>query len=450
MVGRAEQAKLSVHTRQLGIGRRLLLDELRILVPAGEAHLINGPNGAGKSYLLDVITGLTRHGGTAICLKGQSLAGFGSYRRWRAGLRRMFQSPTLPAALSGEDLAALSGLGWDEFDAAFPILGKAGIRAETSLGTLSYGRRRFAELVLALAGSPSAILIDEPLAGADPATADAMIVQIREAMAGGAAVLAVDHTGRIAAELATCCHDWPSVSDAAAAPNTLPAYPQQRAAAFRLAVQISEFGFDSVPRIKDATLSLGPGEAFVLVGPNGSGKSSLLRALVGARPRTWTGEVHVDKTNLDRVLVAPQPPKLILELSALDNMELMATGQLRGAGAARKRMRGLLCEVGLDARSIAAPAANLSGGEAAMVSLLGALISDAPLLLLDEPTEAMSNEWAAIAIELMSRSMRNAGRSFIIASHDRRLLDRIPSSSRVDLEHIHCENVQWRGSALLD
>lgn len=175
------------------------------------------------------------------------------------------------------------------------------------------------------------------------------------------------------------------------------------------------------PAIEDFDLSIAPGEAVALVGPSGSGKSSLLHLLIGLAPLT-RGRVLVDGAPCDDAAAfaawAGQQP-LVLPGTIAENIALAAPGAdppaidhcvaATGMGAMMAhRPQGMATL--LDARG-----GGLSGGERRRLGLARAMLKDAPLLLLDEPTAHLDVASEADLIETIRAAC--TGRTAIIATH---------------------------------
>ena len=147
--------------------------------------------------------------------------------------------------------------------------------------------------------------------------------------------------------------------------------------------------------LRSLTLDIPAGSLTVIIGPNGCGKSTLLRLIAGLLKPT-TGSVFLGEGDAaaapragdGRVGLAFQQPRLVPWLSTLENVSLPLT--LGGVPAAegRERAREALTRVGL-AEAAALRPAQLSGGMAQRAGLARALISDPPVLLLDEPFSAL-------------------------------------------------------------
>jgi NitT/TauT family transport system ATP-binding protein len=139
------------------------------------------------------------------------------------------------------------------------------------------------------------------------------------------------------------------------------------------------------------TLDIPGGSLTVVIGPNGCGKSTLLRVIAGLVAPT-SGSVALGgvapRAGDGRVGLAFQQPRLMPWLSTVDNVALPLA--LEGVGVAERRAQAMdaLERVGL-AEAAGVRPGQLSGGMAQRAGLARALISDPPVLLLDEPFSAL-------------------------------------------------------------
>jgi molybdate transport system ATP-binding protein len=178
----------------------------------------------------------------------------------------------------------------------------------------------------------------------------------------------------------------------------------------------------------DAELSLAAGTVLAVVGRNGAGKSTALGALAGVTPLT-SGRITLDGVLLDdagRGFVPPerrpvglvlQQPALFPHLSVLDNVAFGLRTAGVGRTDARDRARAALEDEGLHDLGDRKPA-QVSGGQAARIALVRALVRRPALLLLDEPLAAIDAELRPALRASMHRVLDSFPGSAIVVTHD--------------------------------
>lgn len=190
-------------------------------------------------------------------------------------------------------------------------------------------------------------------------------------------------------------------------------------------------------------LDLEPGAALGLSGPSGAGKSTLIRALAGLAPNMmgrilWNGTDIVAASRneratfrRERIGLVFQDHQIFAELDARTNASLVS---LFSPPAARNAIRARADEC-LDYLGVPAGrgAALLSGGERQRVALARALAHEPTILLADEPTASLHNEAARDVIEVLATTARTR----VVATHDRRLLDRMDRVLMLEAGMIH-------------
>ncbi|HEY0592467.1 MAG TPA: ABC transporter ATP-binding protein [Thermoanaerobaculia bacterium] len=185
--------------------------------------------------------------------------------------------------------------------------------------------------------------------------------------------------------------------------------------------------YGGVLALSDLTLSVGPGEIVALLGPNGSGKSTTLKAAVGLI-RPTAGRVLIDGADAARaasrrrVAYLPQRAAFAESLTGFEVVEFYR--KLRGAPAERTpEVLRVAALNGAGGRAVG----TYSGGMLQRLALAVAAVSDAPMLLLDEPTASLDPEGLAAFYALAERR-RGAGGTVLFSSHQlgdaERLADR--------------------------
>ncbi|MEM6644799.1 MAG: ABC transporter ATP-binding protein [Bacteroidota bacterium] len=176
------------------------------------------------------------------------------------------------------------------------------------------------------------------------------------------------------------------------------------------------------------------GEFIVLLGRSGSGKSTLLNLISGIDLPTsgrvvlggvdLTGETEQARTLFRRhhIGFVFQAFNLIPTLTVAENLllPLELSGDLTDAET--ERALDILGEVGLRNRADSFPD-RLSGGEQQRVAIARALAHNPLLILADEPTGNLDYQTAEQVLGLIDRLVRQAGKTTLMVTHDRSLID---------------------------
>ena len=180
-------------------GGFVALRDVSLEVEERGIHALIGPNGAGKTTLFNCLTGTILPSAGRIVFEGRDVTRLPPHRRARLGIARSFQVTNLFQTLSVFEslrLAAQAQSGAASFDFLRPkerlmrardvaerVLERLTLQAWRHMraGELSHGQQRILEIGLALAGQPSTLLLDEPMAGMgvdDIETAKRLIVEL--------------------------------------------------------------------------------------------------------------------------------------------------------------------------------------------------------------------------------------------------------------------------------
>jgi len=186
--------------------------------------------------------------------------------------------------------------------------------------------------------------------------------------------------------------------------------------------------YGAVRAVRDTSIAVRPGEVRALVGENGAGKSTIVRLLAGVT-RPDTGAVLVDGEPADfhgpadardaGIAVIYQEPTLFPDLSVAENVMMgrqpLAAGRRIDRGALHDQVQGLLDRLGvrLDADQ---PVRGLSIADQQIVEIAKALSFDARVLIMDEPTAALSGAEVERLFAVV-RTLQEHGAAVLFISH---------------------------------
>ncbi|HEX8156384.1 MAG TPA: ABC transporter ATP-binding protein [Solirubrobacteraceae bacterium] len=197
-----------------------------------------------------------------------------------------------------------------------------------------------------------------------------------------------------------------------------------------------------VQALSQASLTVQPGELLLVVGESGSGKTVLAHTLLRLLPRNVnvSGSVRLGGEELlelapnelrrvrgRRMALIPQSPASSLNPVRKLGDQLLEAAQARGLSEeeARKRLRGLLTELGLDLEFISGRYVHqLSGGMQQRIVNAMALVGEPDVVIADEPTSGLDADLVdTTAAQLREISAR--GTSLLVITHDLRLAERL-------------------------
>lgn len=180
-------------TKQFGAQRAV--DNVDLVLRAGESVGLAGHNGAGKSTLIKLILGLITPTSGEVLLLGEK-TGSKAGAAARAQIGYLPETVALHPAMTGlETLAFYAKLKKQPLDKNHDLLERVGIAqaAKRRVGTYSKGMRQRLALAQALLGEPKVLLFDEPTTGLDPASRQMFYEVVRELNGKGATVLLSTH-----------------------------------------------------------------------------------------------------------------------------------------------------------------------------------------------------------------------------------------------------------------
>ena len=196
-----------------GVSRRfgglLAVDAVDLDVRRGEVVAVVGPNGAGKTTLFNLLTGQLRPSSGAVWFGGREITRLPAHRRARLGIGRTFQIVRPFPSLTVADNVLVGGLARERTGRAARARAAAVLErvvlahlAEVTAAQLTLAQRKRLEVARALAGSPSLLLLDEVMAGLNPAEIERAISLVRGLAEDGLTVLLIEHNLRVVRSLA--------------------------------------------------------------------------------------------------------------------------------------------------------------------------------------------------------------------------------------------------------
>jgi len=195
-------------------GGLVAVDVDHIEVARGQITALIGPNGAGKTTFFNLLTGFDRPDEGSWSLNGRSMAGLPAYRVARLGMVRTFQLTKALAKLTVLEnmrLGATEQRGESLWQATLPFLWrkqenqiterahellarfKLDAKAGDFAGSLSGGQRKLLEMARALMVRPDLVMLDEPMAGVNPALKQSLLGHVKSLREDGMSVLFVEH-----------------------------------------------------------------------------------------------------------------------------------------------------------------------------------------------------------------------------------------------------------------
>jgi ABC-type sugar transport system ATPase subunit len=188
--------------------------------------------------------------------------------------------------------------------------------------------------------------------------------------------------------------------------------------------------FGPVQALSDVDLDLPPGKVTALIGDNGAGKSSLIKTIAGL----WSPDAgHIVWNGKDVHLGGPRDAEelgiktIYQDLALCDNLDIVQNmflgheplrHRLLDEASMEIRARQTLKDLRVTTvRSIRQPVASLSGGQRQSVAVAKALISDAKLVIMDEPTAALGVAQTRMVLDLI-KTLSGRGVAVLVISHN--------------------------------
>jgi branched-chain amino acid transport system ATP-binding protein len=202
------------------------VDNLSFDIARGSITGLIGPNGSGKTTTIDCISGFQQPDAGSVHLNGESVEGLPPHKLPKRGLVRTFQNTRIYEELTALDHLLLGRQEFDGYSMLHAFIGSRGLRAaeketaeraeellslvhlqryrDAQARILSYGQRKLLALCMSIIPDPDIVLLDEPLAGVNPALVDEIESAIKRLNKRGHTFLIIEHNVQFI--MRTCDH----------------------------------------------------------------------------------------------------------------------------------------------------------------------------------------------------------------------------------------------------
>jgi ABC-type lipoprotein export system ATPase subunit len=403
---------------------------------AGTITAVVGVSGSGKSTLLKLIAGHDTPSTGVVIVAGNDVAALSRGRRNRF----LRNTATYVSQRAADNLFPQLTLEQHLPSGAsrrpFELLGIE-TRINARADELSGGELARASFAVALAQGSPLLVVDEPTAELDRATAQDVLAAMRESTSRGQTVIVATHDPDVVS-LADNTLDLTQRRPAA----TVPPASRGDDAPGRVALELDGLTklYAGSEVLREASLTICAGELGLIVGRSGSGKSTLLM-VAGSWIEPDHGTVQPRQADWRQVAFVPQRFGLVPELTVRENIELPA----RLARAAPNH--DLLDRLAISDLSGRYPA-EISIGQQQRVAIARALRLDPTILLIDEPT---SHQDAAYA-ELVWAAIRTAatnGSACLVATHELDATGRADRWWRIQDGRLHTDPPEAEGAGVM-
>jgi len=401
---------------------------------AGEVHALLGSNGCGKSTLCKIVAGAVRADDGRVALAGKPVAFAGPDAAAAAGIGVFYQELSLIPQLTvaenlylGREPSTRLGLidrralraAAEQSLAAFGTVLGGRVDPDTLVADLSADQSQIVEILKVLAGNPRIVIFDEPTAALDRNQTAVLFEQIRRLKAVGRSVIFISHRMDEVFEIAdrvTVMRNGHTVMTRPTRDTTRDEIVaamvggalvtrdegERRAPADDVALEVEDL---HARRLSGVSFKVRRGELVGLGGLHGQGQSELLRALFGAA-LIRRGLVRLNGKRLDARGPRAHVRRAIAYISGdrarygvfairpiFENLVLALLARDRPIAVAKRRREGeiapIIARLNIKFSSLAAPIADLSGGNQQKVVIGRWLATQPAVLLLDDPTKGI-------------------------------------------------------------
>jgi ribose transport system ATP-binding protein len=439
------------------------LDDVSFTVERGRIHAVLGENGAGKSTLIKIMSGVVQPDSGTMQLEGRPVRFDGTADAMRSGVVCIFQELSLiPDLTVAENICA------PEPPRRFGLIDRRAQRRRAQgllarvhcedvhpdelVRNLPLSRRQMIEIARALGRAPKLLILDEATSALAAADVERIYTILSRLRAEGLAIVYISHRMREITALADDCSVFrngrhvESFSSGSKSGDEIvklmigrdykDVYPDK---AGHPATDVPMLEVENLSwggRLSNLNLSVRKGEIVGIGGLDGQGQRELLLALFGVL-RGAEGSIKIDGT-LKRIdsprdakersvgmALIPEDRKsegLVLPLTVRDNISLASIEQYTYAGfistqAEKRAVAGVFRTLSIHASGADVAVDTLSGGNQQKVVIAKWLLTDARVILLNDPTRGIDVGTKQEIYRLL-RQLADSGKGVIFYSTD--------------------------------
>jgi ribose transport system ATP-binding protein len=399
----------------------------------GEVHAISGENGAGKSTLVKILSGALPKDSGDILLEGERIELGTPLRARRLGIYAVYQEFSLVPHLTVAENILLGQMpstrvkgivdwqkAYRQAEEILHSIGFEGINVRQTVRRLSVSHQQMVEIAKAVANRRRILILDEPSAVLSQEELTRLFALMHQLKQEKTLILYISHRLDEVFEIAdriTVLKDGqlvgtvkPQESDQnqlikmMVGRNLGEIFPVRFPATTELALEVRHLAKEG--EFSDISFSIKRGEILGMFGLVGSGRTQVARCIFGADPLT-SGEIL-----LDGKLIAPRSPRqavlakialltedrkrdgLVMNCTLRDNASLASYPSLSMWGVINRRKQSSLVQQKIQDLDVRPPlldrlASHLSGGNQQKLVLAKWLMTQARVLILDEPTRGV-------------------------------------------------------------
>lgn len=436
------------------------VDDVSVSVVPGEIHAVIGENGAGKSTLMRILAGVETPDSGAVLIDGTAIEN-SAKDSIDAGISLVHQELSLIPEMTVAENIMLGAFpaagGWTKTRqmkaVARETLKEIGVEVDLDerISRLSVALRQFVEIARAVARKPKVLILDEPTATLTPAETDYLLSMLQRLASQGLAIIYISH--RIP-EVFKICNKVTILRDGKLVANDsienltpdkvidqmvgrdLKLDLSQRRQANELGEVVLDAKSIKAPKVNGIDLQVSKGQIVGLGGLVGAGRTELIRAIIGADPKS-SGRVTITSGGKKRIItgylsaikagVAYIPEErrtdgLALSMTVAENIFLPNRKEVAPSGIMPKGKiavfaKKLADKVDLKPPEVARDAGKYSGGNQQKIVIAKWLGRKPSFIVLDEPTRGV-DVGAKAEIHKLVKELADSGTAVLVISSD--------------------------------